>query len=83
MNEFFMNNSLCLSTYIIVLELIMFSIVLKKYKNYFIGLALILFTFDITYLILNGFDLERCSIITGICLILVLFSIKEARCYEL
>ena len=78
-----MNNSLCLSTYILILELIMFSIVLKKYKIYFLILSLVLYTFDITYLLLNGFDLERCSIVTSICLILVLFSIKEARWYEL
>ena len=77
-----MNNSLCLSVYILVLVLIMSSIVLKKYKNLFILLSLVLFILDITYLMLNGFDLKRCSIITGICLILVILSIKEERLYE-
>ena len=83
MNEFFLNNSLCLSTYLLIIVLLMGSIVLQRFKKYFLSLALALYVFDITYLMILGFQLQRCAIVTGICVILVLFSIKEGRNYEL
>ena len=83
MNEFFQNNSLCLSTYLLIVVLLMGSIFLQKYKKFILPVALALYVFDITYLMVSGFTLQRCAIVTGICVILVLFSIKEGRNYEL
>ena len=82
MIEFFMNNSLYLFFYLLVITLLVFSITQKKFKGYILLLALVLYVVDISFLLVNGFNLLRCAIISGICVILVLISIREGRDYE-
>ncbi len=79
MNEFFVNNSLCLYTYLFIVFILFASIFFKRLKKYFLIAGVLLFSFDISYLMLLGFSLEKCSILTGVSLILVLISIKVGR----
>ncbi len=79
MYEFFLNNSVCLFIYLLIILILFISIFFKKIKMYFFLTGLALFVFDITYLMLLGFDLQKCSIITGICVILVLISLSGGR----
>ena len=83
MFEFFMNNTLCLTGYLLVIILMMFSMTLNKLKGYVLALALVVFVVDISALMIIGFELHKLAIVTGICVILVLASIKEGRNYEL
>ena len=76
MKEYFLGNSLCLVLYMLVIVLLMFQAFIYKYKKTFLILALILYVFDITYLLILGFGLNRCAIVSGICVILLLLSIK-------
>ena len=83
MNEFFCNSFVCIHIYLFILNLLIFSMFIKKYKNYFLMIALALFVIDISCLMLFGFSLEKCAIVCGVCVILTLISIKEGRDNEL
>lgn len=83
MNEFFCNSFVCIHIYLFILNLLIFSMFIKKYKNYFLMIALALFVIDISCLMLLGFSLEKCAIVCGVCVILTLISIKEGRDNEL
>ena len=79
MIEFFNNSILCFILYLLVLVLLVLAIFIKKLKNYFLLGALLVFIADISYLLVLGFSLQRCAIICGICLSLVLISIMVGR----
>lgn len=83
MNDFFCNSFICTYIYLVILNLLIFSIFIKKYKKCFLMIALALFVIDISYLMLLGFNLEKCAIVCGVCVILTLISIKEGRDNEL
>ena len=83
MYDFFVNNSLCLGAYLFAVVLLMFARYLPKYKKYLLLAGLAVFVIDISFLLVLGFSLQRCAIVTGICLILALISMKEGETYEL
>ena len=83
MVQFFMNNLFCLTIYLVILMILMYSMTINKYKGYIMGIALILYVIDISILLVLGFSLLKCMIITGVIVIISIISIEEGKRYEL
>lgn len=79
MYGFFLNNTLAMGLFLIVILLLMYSVFNKRLKGYLLLFALIFYVIDITYLLVLGFTLLKSSIITGASILIILLSIKEGK----